>query len=173
MCCKRILEKKSQCYFFKGEKCRETDGYPVPILTKISLWAMRRSRGSTARDDFVLFPATGFFEQQLKLSDAVSHVPEQTCPGTATVPCNWLQVFDPSSERVTWGVGTDVGIFVTYSMGIGVGVTVFTTGVEVQPAARIQRMRMKIAGLTKQRVWVVIMSHRSGLMQHPERSMSI
>jgi hypothetical protein len=49
----------------------------------------------------MVVPATGFFEQQLKLSDAVSHAPGHTCPGIAMVPFNRLQVFEPSSKTAT------------------------------------------------------------------------
>ena len=44
-----------------------------------------RSRGATTRRGLVVFPATGRFEQQLKLSDAFSQVPGQTCPGNDQV----------------------------------------------------------------------------------------
>ena len=61
---------------------------------------------------FVLFPATGVFELQLKLSSAFSQDPGHTCPGTTGVPFSSVQVFDPSSETVTCGTGTGVTVFV-------------------------------------------------------------
>ena len=132
---------------------------------------IRRSRGSTVTSGFVVVPATGIFEQQLKLSDAVSHVPGHTCPGTAIVPCNWLQVFDPSCGReVGEGVGTGVATFVRYleetdvtggAGVVGAGCAVFP---EVHPADRMQRMIRKTAGFMKRHAEEVIRIHLSGLL---------
>ena len=136
---------------------------------------IRRSRGSTVTSGFEVDPATGIFEQQLKLSDAVSHVPGHTCPGTAMVPCNWLQVFDPSSG---WGVGEGVGtgviVLVTYleetdvTGGTGVVGAGCAVSPEVHPADRMQRRMRKTAGFMKRQAEEVIRIHRSGLRFLPE-----
>ena len=138
--------------------------YPVPTATKVSLWMIRRSRGWTTRRGLAVVPVTGVFEQQLKLSDAVSHVPGQTCPGTATLPCNWLQVFDPSSVTGTCdGVGKGVSPFAAYWVGTGVAGAGCTSVLEVHPATRRHRIRSRTVGSMKQEVRDDIRVHRSGL----------
>ena len=137
--------------------------YKVPIAINVSLLVIRRSRGVTTRRGFVVFTATGGFEQQLKLSDAFSQASGHICPGTAMVPFSWLQVIDPSSGTVTGSAGTGVGSFVTGWVGTIVAGAGCTVVFEVQPAARIQMMRKKMTGLMKRLVQEVIRVHRSGL----------